>query len=954
MVTEEQAARRCDFFVSYTGADTAWAEWIAWQLTEAGYAVTIQAWHFRPGMNFVALMRKALDTCQRTIAVVSKSYLDQSIYGSDEWTAAFTHDDPTHSSLLLVLVEPVTLPRLLRPWIHINLTGLEPEQAAAQLLDGVRLGLAKPTVAPAFPGRSGPGTPMGPRYPGRHPDIANLPARNAAFAGRGDLLAELRERLQEGSAAVVPAQALYGLGGVGKTQLALEYAHRYQANYDLIWWIVSEAPGAIPAGLAELAARLGLVDDIAQVADQEQLAAMVLEDLRQREQWLLIFDNAPDRQQLAPYLPQGDGQVLITSRYPVWGGTAQPVKVDTFTRAESVAFLTQRTGTEDETTATALAEELGDLPLALEQTAAYLEQTGLPLGEYLELFRRRRAELLGRGEPTAYQGTVDTTWQLAIEQVVSIQPSGPAGIGLLRLCAFLAPEAIPLDLLTGHPDLLPEELAAAAHDELALQDAIAAVYRYSLVDRDQAGLRIHRLVQAVIRYRLAPDEQRQWAMASLALVHSTLPERPDHVEAWPVCARLLPHALAAAENAAEMDAAALTRADVLHQIAWYLQSRAEYQQAQQVLKQALIIRETVLGDHHRDTLASLETLAHVLLAQADEEGARTLHERILAVREAQFGAEHPETAKTLRALAGVLHNQGDLDKARALHERALAIREARLGPDHADTADSLNYLSNLLYDQADLAGARQLRERALAIREARLGPDHPDTLWTLSNLATVLGDLGDLNGARALHERALALREARLGPDHPDIAFGLNYLGHILRRQGDLKGAREAFERAQSINEARLGPHHPETARSVTNLGIVLFDQGELDDARAHFERALSIDEARSPDSLETATDFHNLGNVLHAQGDLDGARALLERALAIDEARAGPDHPRTAGSLYDLALTLADQGDLDTARDYLGRALAIFEARPGPDYPDTMQTRDMLAEILAEPDNGQ
>jgi TIR domain len=157
LVNEEQNPRRCDFFVSYTGVDTAWAEWIAWQLKEAGYAVTVQAWHFRPGMNFVALMGQALDRCQRTVAIVSRAYLEQSIYGSDEWTAAFTHDDPTSSGLLLVLVEPVSLPRLLRPWIHISLAGLEPEPAAVRLLEGVRSGPAEPTKAPAFPGRLGLG-----------------------------------------------------------------------------------------------------------------------------------------------------------------------------------------------------------------------------------------------------------------------------------------------------------------------------------------------------------------------------------------------------------------------------------------------------------------------------------------------------------------------------------------------------------------------------------------------------------------------------------------------------------------------------------------------------------------------------------------------------------------------------------------------------------------------------
>jgi tetratricopeptide (TPR) repeat protein len=705
-LSEEQATRRCDFFISYTGADTAWAEWIAWQLKQAGYTVTIQAWHFRPGSNFVALMRQALDACERTVAVVSQGYLDQSIYGSDEWTAASTHDEQASSSLLLVLIEQVTLPRLLRPWIHISLADLAPEQAAVWLLDGVRPGPAEPTTAPAFPGRvgPGPGTAAGPRYPGQHPEVANLPGRNAAFAGRDDLLGELRGRLhQQGSAvAVVPAQALYGLGGVGKTQLALEYAHRYQADYDLIWWIVAETPGAIPAGLAALAPRLGLVDDPSQVADQEQLAAAVLEALRRRARWLLVFDNVPDRQQLAPYLPQGDGQVLITSRSPVWGGTAQPVKIETFTRAESLAFLTHRTGTHDASAADALAEELGDLPLALEQAAAYLEQTPMPLPEYLALFRRRRAELLGRGEPTAYQGTVDTTWQLAIEQVATIAPGGLGGVALLRLCAFLAPEAIPLDLLTGHPDLLPAELATAARDELALGEAVAALYRYSLVDRDQAGLRVHRLVQAVVRNHLTQQERDAWAELAVKILAEAFPSQLYEPATWPRCAQLIPHVLAAADHATSQPAAAAAAGSLLNLALEYLSRRAELR------------------------------------------AARAAGEQALAIFEAAYGPDQPEVARSLGNLGNVLQQLGELDAARAAQERALAVFEAAYGPDHPDVARALTNLGNVLQRLGELDAARAALERALAVKEAAYGPDHPSVAITATNLG-VLEQLGELD-----------------------------------------------------------------------------------------------------------------------------------------------------------------------------------------------------------------
>jgi hypothetical protein len=720
-VSKAQSAQSCDFFVSYTGVDTTWAEWIGWQLKEAGYQVTVQAWHFRPGMNFVALMRQALDRCQRTVAVVSQAYLEQSTYGSDEWTAAFTHDDPTSSGLLLVLVEPVTLPRLLQPWIHISLVGLEPEPAAVRLLEGVRPGPAEPTKAPAFPGRfgPGPGAAAGPRFPGHPPEISNLPARNAAFAGRDDLLDELRGRLrQEGSAvAVVPAQALYGLGGVGKTQVALEYAHRYQADYDLIWWIVAETPGAIPAGLADLAPRLDLVDDATQVADQEQLAATVLEVLRRRARWLVVFDNVPDRQQLIPYLPQGDGQVMITSRHPVWGGTAQPVKVGTFIRAESVAFLTHRTSTQDENSATMLAEELGDLPLALEQAAAYMEQTAMPLPEYLALFRRRRKELLGRGEPTAYQGTVDTTFQLAIEQVATIQPGGRAGVALLRLCAFLAPEAIPLDLLTGHPDLLYGKLGRAARDELALQNAVAAAYRYSLVDRDQAGLRVHRLVQAVVRNHLTQQERDAWAALAVRLLGDAFPTQFYESATWPRCAQLLPHVLATADYA-ERQGAAAAATETLHRATEYLTRRAELHAARDAATRALVIVEAV------------------------------------------YGSEHPEVAHAFGNLGNVLRELGELGAARVAQERALTIFEVAYGPDHPEVAGTLTNLGDVLRLLGELGAARVAQERALTIFEAAFGPDHPEVARTLGLLGIVLEELGELGAARAAQERALTIKEA--------------------------------------------------------------------------------------------------------------------------------------------------------------------------------------------------
>jgi hypothetical protein len=509
-------------FVSYTGADQAWAEWIAWQLEQAGHQAVLQAWDFRPGENFVVQMRRALDTAERTLAVVSAAYL-QSVYGSDEWTAAFIHDRPETMGLLVVRVEAVPLPRLLRPWISIDLVGLDVEAAAAALLAGLAPGRRKPDRPPAFPPAAQPTGP--PSFPGQGPAVSNLPPRNRTFTGREGLLTRLHQQLTAGEVGAsrpvaVLAGALYGLGGVGKTQLALEYAHRYGADYDVVWWIPSENSLTIPTMLARLARRLGLAIQ----GDQEELVELVLDALRARDRWLLVFDNAEQPEELARWLPSaGGGHVLVTSRHPAWGALAQPIRVDVLDRAEAVALLLRRTSDQNQASAAQLAEQLGDLPLALEQAAAYLERTGMPLAVYLAAYQRRRQQLLAKGRPVAYHGQVETTWQLSIDRV------DPAGVELLQLCAFLAPEAIPLDLFAAASDRLPAALAAAVAEEgeLAVEEAAGACYRYSLIARDHSGIRVHRLVQQVVRARLTEQDRRACIATVVELLAVAFSPQPD-------------------------------------------------------------------------------------------------------------------------------------------------------------------------------------------------------------------------------------------------------------------------------------------------------------------------------------------------------------------------------------------------------------------------------------------
>jgi tetratricopeptide (TPR) repeat protein len=342
--------------------------------------------------------------------------------------------------------------------------------------------------------------------------------------------------------------------------------------------------------------------------------------------------------------------VLVTSRNPAWSGIAATIGVEVLDRSEAVTFLVQRLGSTD-ATLERLAAALGDLPLALEQAAAFIDETGTSPAEYLELLRQRAPELFRLGRPSHSEQTIASTWTAALQR---LHDQAPAAEDLLRLCAFLAPDDLPLSLLHNHPDQLPEPLAATVGDPLGLQQTLEVLRRYSLLAATGDSVSVHRLVQAVTRHQLNPQQRQQWTAAALALLWTAVPEQPDDPDAWPVMARLLPHVLAVSGHATSGRVEPVTTVRLLTETARYLLRRAELQQATRLLERALAIREGRLGPDHPDTAQSLNNLAVVLLAQGDLDRARSLHQRALVIREARLGADHPDTARSREDLAAVL------------------------------------------------------------------------------------------------------------------------------------------------------------------------------------------------------------------------------------------------------------------------------------------------------------
>jgi Tfp pilus assembly protein PilF len=673
-------------------------------------------------------------------------------------------------------------------------------------------------------------------------------------------------------------QALAGMAGVGKSQLALEYGHRHAADYDLRWWIPSEEPLAIPAALAALARQLGLGEQ----ADQEETVAKVLAELGRRDRWLLVFDNAVHPKDLVGYQPSGSGNVLVTTRTRSWGGVITRLEVGVFDRSEAAGLLQRRTGSSNQLAAEALAEELGELPLALEQAAAFMEQTGLGLDEYLEVYRRDREVLLDKGESVAYGATVDATFRLAIGKVGECSE---AAVELLELCAFLAPETVPHDLFTAIPSASPMALVQVVHDQLAYVETVGVLHGFSLVQRDQAGVRVHRLVQAVTRHRLDPDERAAWVARAVILVLDAWPAKASLPAAWPRCGQLLPHALAVADHAEQLVSVPESTGALLIKVGQYLSGRVELVAARTTLERALVFTEAALGPEHHNIAVILDNLGLVLFHLGDLDEARARHEQALALFEAVDGPNHPNVARVLTNLGIVLSQIGDLPGSRAGLERALAIKEAAHGPDHPEVAATLVNLGNVNFRLGQLPQARAYQERALAILEVAYEPDQPQIAITLESLGLVLADLGELAEARARLERALAIQEAAYGPDHPQVATTLHNLGALVSRLGELAEARARLERALAIQEAAYGPNHPGVASTLESLGVALAKLGELAEARTRLERALAILEvAYGPDHSQVASALGNLGSVLWELGELQEAQACEQRALAIQQ----------------------------------------------------------------------
>ncbi len=766
-------------------------------------------------------------------------------------------------------------------------------------------------------------------------------ARNPNFTGREELRRQVGQQLD--SNRLLAVVALEGMGGIGKSQAALEYTYRNAQRYQLCAWIRAERPETLAADYCAIGAPLGL----AETPDQQHRIEAVRSWLERNDRWLLIFDNATEPTALRAFLPRShSGHVLVTSRHTSWRGLAASIEVELLDPRDAAAFLTARTGEDDEPAARELCEELGGLPLALEDAAAYMESTGRTIASYLSHLRNHRPRLLF-GEPGSgrISGTLGTVWELSFRQV---DREAPSASELLKLTAFLAPDDVPLELFRAGAKHLPAELAEAVCDELAFDAAIAALRRYSLVRVEGDSLAIHRLIQLAARERLSGEERARWMATSLRMVEAAYPRAPLAGAYEPALGRLLPHALSVLGHTRPLPECSEVSARLLRRTGVYRTACGEHDLSARDLEMALDLFERA-GDPNEGQLAGvLWDLALILYTVGEADDARAHLDRCLSLIERREGTSSRRLAGPLITLSWLQRTLGELEASLSTARRALEISEAALGTEHAFNGMSHAMIARGLWNANRVAEARAAAERALALLS---DPDiHPMNSGTLYHLGQVLLELGDPRRARACAERGLEISERAYGPNHPFVSANAAVLGAASLELGNLSPARAYLERAWSSGQRVCRHPHDDIAIALCDLGKLFARTGQLTAAREALEQALGSASQVCGDATRTEIAARlALGEFHLAVGDLEEARRHCEEGIAAIEKRFGSDHPARLRALALRARILHRVGDPDAALRQLEDALRICRVSRLGDHPVQAELLEMLGSLQEE-----
>ena len=779
---------------------------------------------------------------------------------------------------------------------------------------------------------------------------------------------------------------LLGMGGSGKTQLALECCRRAEADsgFTAVIWIDASSPVTVAQSYNTIA--LKMTGGNQSITNVEESMGIVERRIRQQEgKWLIVFDNFDNpkdfqEHNIQYYIPQAaDGRVLFTSRHASSERLGHVIVVSGMSDDESLDLLLQRPKSDEAERqhGLAIAAMLGCLALALDQAGAYIRARCLPLQDFESHYKRRKRTILEEvPEQWEYRKSlgdaeretalsVFVTWELSFALLHGDKEEKDRKEHFLTLAAYFDNRCISQRYFEAYcysenAKWMRIFKTSNEWDGYKYGDLVAEARKLSLLQMvkgrtNNIQLSLHPVVRDWLQLRMEREKQELYAEEFANLLTSYIDGIKFDELDLQVRQETLLHIDACLQTDREItndsyDSALKHQSYAASLFASCYKFHGRYNDAEKIYERLLAGREENLGPDHPNVLQTVGDLALIYRYQGRYNEAEKLYQRALIGSEKKLGPDHLDTLTTVQNLAIVYRTLGRYNEAEKLYQRALIGREKKLGSDHLVILTTVQNLAVVSRNLGQYAEAEKLYQRALIGREKKLGPDHPNILTTVQNLAIVYWNQGRYMEAEKLYQRALTGREKNLGLDHPDTLQTAQNLAIVYRNQGRYAEAEKLYQRALIGREKKLGLDHPDTLRTVNNLAWLYLDQKRYDEAENLFRRALAGREDKlGPGHPNTLDTVHNLAVLYRDQGRYDEAENLSERALAGREDKLGPGHPDTLDTVNNLAILYRNQKRYDEAKELFRRALTGMEEKLGPDHPDTVDTVQNLAALYRD-----
>jgi len=820
-----------DFLIKYHIADIKWAEFITSQLEETGYVILNREIDFQNPKNLTGDLIQSRNLAKKIILLLSPDFLN-SYYAIEDWLWAFDPDNDLCNFVIPVYIKDCYL-ELLFPQLHcINLIDLPIPAAGKVLLNQLEsysfriksiMNESKSNVQSLIIGL---------------PKIWNVPYfRNPEFIGRESVLIKMRKELTS-TETLSKKIVLYGLGGIGKSSLAVEYANRYAGFYSVVWWLRSENSVTLAEDLSELALRLNL--PFIDKENPETMLRALIKEFQNYSNWLLIYDNADSPDEIKKLIPEkSKTHIIITSRFAEWGEDYKCQKISVLRRNESVMFIQKQTGQKCKISSNKLAEELSDLPLALNQVCAYIKNKNISLKDYLSLlknYKRNFSEFVVTNSdyPVTLKASMNMTFQ-------HIRKISKKAMNLLNFFSFLSSEDISFLEYSQKNVNLPQQIASMLSQPQEFKNVMDILEKYSLIKIEENSLSIHRLIQKMIQESMPDIIKMKWTDITLRTINFLFDFKKDDVESWSYCSRLLPHALSIAELCYLNGNHTKELGELSQKLGDFMINKCKYKESLHFLRKSLIIFIKKYGKTHNKVADVLHGFGLVYQELGKYNLAKKVFILALRIDKKRNVIKNPKICRDLNSIGNVLWSINKMNKAYEHFEQALRLNQLIYGDYHKEVARNLNNLGLVSKYLEDYEQALLYLNRALDINKKSYGSIHPSLSDAYLNLGSVYRKQGKINEAKELYKKALEIDYELYGKNHSKVSNKLLGLGQILLESGELKGALNLFKKALSIHRVLYGNNHFYIAFDFTYIGDVTLKQGNPIIAGIYYKHALTM-----------------------------------------------------------------------------------------------------------------